>query len=273
MATLHLDSPGAFFPPLKDGDQTPEFVRWAIDYECPPRESHRGDDLEVVFRQLRPLAALGEAHAEGRINSSGQAIATLNEVQYEFDAAEILNFYGAASPDEVPCLSCPANGVAHHYPSCIGILSRGPHLEPFISALERELETNLTARASIPTTSPRWYGFWSESQLHGERLKASAQLIEAALARLGTTPSPINRLLKAMRTASNREWRLHVQLLPPGVIDQGRWLIPPYCGHCGAIRAPRQRVCKICRHEKSWKSEEKRHLIGIRPYRAVKVVQ
>lgn len=267
MATLHLDSPGAFFPPLQDGDETPEFVRWAIDYQCGPRETHRGDALEALFRQLRPLAALGEAHAERRIHSGGQAIATYTAAQYEFDVAEILNFYGAASLSEVPCLACPANGAGAHFPNCLGILSRGPHLEPFISALELQLAA---APPAIPTTSPRWYGVWAESPLHGERLEASAELVEAALARLATTPTAISRLLEAMRTASRLQLQLHVQLQPPGVIDQGRWLLPAHCGHCGGPRAPRQRVCKICRQEKAWKSAEKRHLIGIRPYRAAK---
>lgn len=267
MATLHLDSPGAFFPPLQDGDQTPEFIRWAIDYECPPRETHQGDDLEILFRQLRPLAALGEAQAEGRITSNTRAQASANDVQYEFYVAEILNFYGAASLTEVSCLACPANGAGNHFPNCIGILSRGPHLEPFISALDLAL---VNAPPLIPVTAFRWYGFWAQSPLQGDRLLASANLVDAALSTLAAKPSEIIRLLEAMRTASQLKQHLYVQLQPPGVIEQGRWLIPAHCGHCGAIRAPRQRVCKICRNEKAWKSAEKRHLIGIRPYREVK---
>lgn len=267
MARLHLDSPGAFFPPLVDGDETPEFVRWAIEYECGPREQHRGDDLEAVFRQLRPLAALGDAHSEDRLTPNLRAVARDGVIRYEFDAIDILNFYGSANLSEVPCLTCPANGPLDHFPNCFGVISCGPATEAFFNALEAELDIATTL---IPSTTPRWYGFWAESPMQDDRLHLSADLLRAALSRLEMKPTGAIALLKAMQTAHKLKLSLHHQLHPPGIVRDGRWEVPAHCGYCGVLRAPRQRVCKICCREKVWKSAEKRRLIGIRPYREVK---
>lgn len=267
MATLQLDSPGACFPPLQDGDETPEFLRWAIDFQCGPREQHRGANLEALFRQLRPLAALGDAQLQGRVNSSHWVFASANAIRYEFNAIEILNFYGASSSTEVPCLTCPANTVTNHFPNCIGILSRGTTTEEFISALEVAIESNPSA---IPKTSPRWYGLWTDSPLQGERLKIQTQLVAAATSQLATISRSVSDLLRGLQSACELNLPFHVQLHPLGFVHSGRWKIPAHCGYCSGVRAPRQRVCNICRRENAWKSSEKRHLLGIRPYRAVK---
>jgi hypothetical protein len=269
MSTLHLDSPGAFFPPLHEGDQTPEFIRWAIDYHCLPREAQRGDDLEQLFRQLRPLAALGDAFREDRVSADLRATAATNNSRYEFSVREILNFYGASEFKEVTCLNCPTNASSENFPQCIGIISRGPAIEEFVDALNRELES---ASAPIPDTTPRWYGFWAESPLHGERLQAQAQLLDSVLQPCVNAPKSLVAFQRGLRTAIALSVPVHVQLHPLGIVRAGRWEIPAHCGYCSALRKPRQRVCKICRREKDWKSAEKRRLIGIRPYRAAKAV-
>jgi hypothetical protein len=267
MARLCFESPGAFFPPLQEGDETPEFVRWAMEYACRPREQHVGNNLESLFRQLRPLAALGDAQRESRLTQNHRAFACDRTLSYEFDATEILSFYGASALTEVPCLTCPANASSERFPNCIGIISRSNSIEPFIDALASEAELLSTL---IPVTSPRWYGFWVDSPLQGERLRNSASLVDSILAGLKVIPMPLAALQSAMHTACERKAPFHVQLNPPGAVRDGRWEIPAHCGYCGGLRAPRQRVCKICHREKAWKSAEKRHLIGIRPYREVK---
>lgn len=267
MATLYLDSPGAFFPPLQEGDETPEFIRWAIDYQCSPREQHRGDQLEGLFRQLRPLAALGDAQAEGRIDSRMRAVALCDATRYEFDAKEILSFYGANEFSEVACLACPANGQTRHFPSCIGIISLGATTKPFFAAIETALTS---PPENVPVTKPRWYGLWTNSPIEGERLKFQTQIVADILPKLDAQPHSLVALLHGMQTAVELHRPFHVELHPLGFVTNGRWETLAHCGFCGDLRAPRQRVCERCRREDAWKSHEKRHLLGIRPYRAAK---
>lgn len=267
MARLSWESAGAFFPPLREGDETPEFVRWAIEYACGPREQHLGGDLESLFRQLRPLAALGEGQRENRLTPAHRVIARDGELNYEFDGMEILSFYGASALDEVPCWNCPANAPSEHFPNCLGIISRSSSIEPFIDALGSAIKES---QGHIPRTSPPWYGFWAESPMQGQRLRQSASIIDSVLAQGVTTAKPLLGLQSALHAAFQQRAAFHVQLHPPGVVRDGRWEIPPHCGYCGGLREPRQRVCKICRREKEWQSAERRHLLGIRPYRVVK---
>lgn len=266
MARLYLESPGAFFPPLREGDETPEFLRWAIEYRCPPREQYLGDDLEGLFRQLRPLAAVGETHGSENLDSE-QAITSTDQDQYEFDAAEVLAFYSVAGLKDVPCWNCPANGEAARFPKCIGIFSRSEGSDEFVVALEREL---VATKPHIPRTTPKWYGIWADSPLRGERLQLTANIIESATHQLTAEFRPATDLLLGLKTAGKLNASLHTQLLPSGLIRDGRWELPAHCGYCGGVRAARQRICKICKHDDRWKSPEKRHPMGIRPYRPAK---
>ncbi len=270
MARFHLESPGDFFTPLAEGDETPEFLRWAIDYQCGPREQHRGDDLELVLRQLRPLAAVGEAFANGNLVGE-KAIAHSARGIYEFDFAEVLAYYGVVDPRGVACWSCPANGEATTFPKCIGIFSRSESSNDFMAALEAELESPNWKNALIPVTSPRWYGIWADSPLGGERLEITTAIFEAALHKLTATSRPAADLLHALQTACKLNASVHTQLLPAGAIRNRRWELPAHCGYCSGVRAIRQRACSICGHTNRWKNMEKRFPIGIRPYRAVKI--
>jgi hypothetical protein len=267
MTRLQIDSLGAFFSPLQEGDETPEFLRWAIGYGCGPRDAYEGDDLDLLFRQLRPLAAAGLAIAEGRVVGGACIAHSCDESRYQFDLIEVLSFYGAAGPEEVPCRRCPLQEEMSPFPQCLGWVTLEGVRETLLEAIEAAASELGDGAACLPATTPRWYGLWAESPLTGKRLAAAAAILEAALKRLPSPASSLEELIRAMRRAEAQNLPIYAALTPPGVIRGGRWLLPGHCGYCGVVRAPRQRVCKVCRRMDRWRSGEKRRIIGIRPYR------
>lgn len=273
MAQFHLETLGAFFSPLAEGDETPEFIRWAIEYSCKPRECFDGSDVEQLLRQLRPLAAVGEAWAsnaliEGHLARAGDGLHV-----FEFDALDVLAYYGLKCVSEVPCRSCPANGEQACFPNCIGIMARSRNgaIDHFVTAIEQALKSTSSSYNLVPATNTSWYGLWAGGSLRGRRLVLTRDLVDEAVCRLDGTTRAITNLQMGLKVACELEAIFHVQTLPPGVIRGGRWELPAHCGYCGGVRLNLQRICNICGHTDYWKSPEKRHPLGIRPYRAVKM--
>lgn len=271
MARFHLEMLGQFFPPLAEGDETPEFIRWAVKYSCTPREHFNGEDVEQLHRQLRPLAAVGEAWAANALVEERFARTGDGHQDYEFDATKVLPYYGASKASEVPCLNCPANGLNASFPKCVGVVSRNGAIEQLIQKIEPLLKSTPSSHHLIPATNTRWYGIWAGGPLFGKRLVLTSSLVDEAVCLLDCQTRAMLDLQLGLRLARELNVAFHVQPLPAGVIRRGRWEIPPYCGFCGGVRINLQRHCKTCGHAGHWKSPEKRHPIGIRPYRAVKL--
>jgi hypothetical protein len=269
MTLLDLQSPGDFFPPLQDGDETPEFLRWAIGYECGIREQFCGDELEDLHRHLRPLAAASEAIRRTDGSHCERVYVRHQNEEYELNSQEVLSFYGASDLQDVACLNCPANSLASTLVNCIGIVARLQSCDAFTEAIEARVDAIPDALLLIPRTTPAWYGLWARSPIFGHRLRVTSQLVSSALLQVPEPTRPLRELARAMQSALTLNVPLHVRIQPPGIVAKRRWHIPAHCGFCGGARQPKLPTCRICGSTNQWQSGEKRHLIGIRPYRRV----
>lgn len=100
--------------------QTPYFIRWAIEFECPFREIFPQRIPETTFRQLRSLRELSVARHENRIF---QGICLHPSIKRKVDRskplptaqalgfpiAEVLDLVGGKTLLDQTCGNCPAN--------------------------------------------------------------------------------------------------------------------------------------------------------------------
>ena len=109
-------------------EQTPEFLCWAIERQCPLREMLPENQPEKVERQLRAARYTAEAIAEGRVEND---LAVSADRKLAFRVSDSLAIFGGEAAVRECCGNCPANALAAirqpSYAGCYGLCSRYPN--------------------------------------------------------------------------------------------------------------------------------------------------
>jgi len=262
---------------------TPEFLAWAIGYDCPIRGFQDGSDPERTERQLRAARAVSDARREGRV-FEGLCVQPPDGFRIE----EAQAIYGGLAAVEQTCGACPANVIPRLDPQalagCFGLVPLPANESEMHATVERAIDQAGLAREVLrlfPATQPRWYGLWMQSPLGIEQ----AVIVERLLAEVELNDSGCARSLKefklGLQTARAAGFRLHVALYPRGVVEGTWWRLVSHCPACraqwssGGARNATEGVpysagqrgrCAACGYIGHPAPEKKRHARGRRPY-------
>lgn len=250
--------------------QTPEFLCWAIEWQCPLRELLPAHDPEKVERQLRAARAVADARAEGRVRDG---LAVSADGALGFRIADALALYGGEARVGECCGACPANARAAHvvpsYAGCYGLL---PLPEPREEFLARTLKFPRAHELFPPTTWP-WYGWWAQSPLGHPQIEYLQQTIgELARCAEFANHQALQELAAALATCKARQLTMSAQLFPSGAIQERWWLLDPHCGHCRAPWKMNGNHCAMCGQTQHPAAAKKRRVRGTRPYRSIEEV-
>lgn len=167
------------------------------------------------------------------------------------------------------CASCPANVQPQELARCVGtVLHRpdSPDTEEQLRRIISRLGLERVVADSFPKTTPLWYGLWAVSPVPKRSLGVLQTLLSEMLsedraemeAKGEVDQDQIDGfydVVSAIEIAISRGLNLHVNLLPLGHTDFGRYTIFPHCPFCKAV-APVKRwqrkyptehhTCQIC---------------------------
>jgi len=248
---------------------TPEFLVWALEFECLIRGFQDGSDPERTERQLRAARVVSDARREERV-FEGLCV----DPPDGFRLDEALAVYGGVETVEHSCGDCPANALAETktgtLAGCYGIVPLPDDPKPVHDAIERGTEQaypNLEWSNVCVATNPRWYGLWLDSPFQAEQLFVRFRVLEAAAIENEVARRGIGQLVTGLNVAFNADCRVHVALYPRGHVEDGSWRLAAHCPHCKAPwnNAHRQQ-CKVCNFVGHPADDKKRKARGKRPY-------
>lgn len=247
--------------------QTPEFLCWAIERQCPLRELLPPNQPEKVERQLRSARCVSEAIAEGRIEND---LAISTDKTLAFRVSDSLMIYGGETVVKDCCTGCPANALASirqpSYAGCYGLFPVPEPREPFWQRTQQCPRDNQL----FAPTQFLWYGWWIRSPLDLAQVAYLAKHLsvisnEADFA----TNTDLRDLTIALQTCLQQNLSLSVQLFPRGEIDGLWWNLLPHCDTCKADWLPGGTRCEMCGQTRFPASPKKRRVRGTRPYRPI----
>lgn len=277
---------------------TPPLLRWALETACPFLRSGRTRLPETAWRQLLPLQEISRAEREGRrvgdyCLASGSAAP---DDLLGFSLDEVTRTYGGHDHVRETCRRCPANSCPSELAGCHGLIPliswseiqshtstaaadsnstdpvplNGPvqaQWEELLKVIERRLAL-LSPAAALPSPDlSNWYRLWSSSPLSGARLEAAWnaawELQQAGI--LGG--DEWSRWVCGLDLARRRQLPVWVELLPAGYSDGLTWWLPSRCQECGSSwRSPQRSLCQACGCRGSYRAEQRRKVLGRRPY-------
>jgi hypothetical protein len=245
--------------------QTPEFLCWAIEQQCPLRELLPANDPEKVERQMRAARAVAEARQENRVQGD---LAVSVDGQLGFHVADALALYGGEEHVATCCERCPANipagtGAAS-YAGCFGQLPMPDPREAFLQRVQKFPRDN---RLFAPTKW-LWYGFWIRSPLEQRQLTYLASMfLELAQDPAYADDQSLKEFADAIVLCIHHHAHLSVRLFPEGEIADTWWNLKQHCPVCHAPWELGGGVCAMCGQARHPASPKKRHARGTRPYR------
>jgi hypothetical protein len=248
-------------------EQTPEFLCWAIERQCPLRELLPENQPEKVERHLRAARYTAEAIAKGRVQDD---MAVSADGTLSFRVTEALTIYGGEQALQAHCPACPANALATRMtPSYAGCYGLFPVPEPRDAFLARTQKFARNHQLFAPTQY-LWFGWWLKSPLSAEQI----DYLAAAFATLRAEPNyaanePLQELAAALQWCRASHLPLSVQLYPAGVVADGWWNLIPHCGICHAAWESGSTNCPMCGQARHPASPKKRRARGVRPYREI----
>jgi len=247
--------------------QTPEFLCWAIERQCPLRELLPENQPEKVERQLRAARYTSDALAEGRVTNE---VAMSADGTLGFRVSEALAVYGGEAFVRDCCGNCPANAIGQlqqpSYAGCYGML---PVPEPRDRWLARTQNCPRDDQLFTPAQEP-WYGWWIRSPLNA----AQIEYLAIQFATISSEPEfasdqPLRELTAALKACEEQHLTLSVQLFPPGEIDGVWWKQIPHCEVCRSTWPAGATRCEMCGLSRHPAAPKKRRVRGTRPYRAI----
>ena len=287
---------------------TPQFVRWAVDFECELREEGTGRSPAATFRQLRSLASISEGVLDRRCyrgfcfsSSTVEQLAKAPAKHLKADDVanikaipirEVVEWFGGIEQINRACGNCPVNGnptendATARWAGCFGYLSTDPGWsvdrahsdfqlnEVLVGIVDQFLSNNLDdfCRA-FPAQPPHagWYGLWLSTELRGLQLKLLEgvldELIQHVESNSGLEESAKRELTRFRNVASlarEHDCSIAVELVPQGFSDGRHWRIAAHCPDCRAQR--NVSPCPKCHSSKGIVGEQKRQVLGDRPY-------
>jgi len=248
--------------------QTPEFLCWAIERQCPLRELLPEHQPDKVERHLRAARFVAEARAEHRVQGD---IARSADGAQGFRVSDALVIYGGEDAVQACCEPCPANAIATiqqpSYAGCFGMLPVPKPSDDFYAQLP-DSPPDLFPPAKI-----NWYSWWLTSPLDAAQLEFLAGPFQALASRPEwTAHKPLHEFTAALRACVKHQLSLSVQLYPAGRIDGPWWLLDPHCGVCHAPWQALSGKCHICGQTRQPANLQKRHVRGSRPYRPIEQI-
>lgn len=246
-------------------DQTPEFLCWAIERQCPFRELLPENQPEKVERHLRSARYAAEARAAGRVQDD---VAVSADGKMSFGVSEALAIYGGEAALQSHCTTCPANAltgrITPSYAGCYGLFPVPEPRETFLARTQKFARNNQL----FAPTQYLWFGWWLKSPLNSEQIAYLANVFGTLASEPEfATNEPLQDLAAALRLCVANELRLSAQLYPAGQIDGLWWNLVPHCGICHAPWEPGSTSCPICGQSRHPASPKKRRVRGDRPYR------
>jgi len=244
--------------------ETPEFLVWALEQNCPIRGFQNGSDPERTERQLRAARAVSDARREGR-EFEGFCLEPPNG----FRIADALAVYGGLSVVEQTCGPCAANAIAHNDRSslagCFGIVAVSSDLAPALEAALGKGEPNAGNAKLFFATQPRRYGLWIGSPLNAEQCEFLRHVVRQVRATCHSTE--LEELCCGLSAAIDRQLSLHVAYFPAGRVEVTSWKLSPHCRRCKAPwSGTDSRSCGVCGHRGRPVPDKKRKARGSRPY-------
>lgn len=246
---------------------TPEFLCWAIERQCPLRESLPVNQPEKVERHLRSARYTAEARAEGRVDND---LATSSDGTLAFRVSDALAIFGGETLVRETCAACPANALSAirspSYAGCYGLFPVPEPREAFWQRTQNSARDNQLFRP----TQFLWYGWWLQSPLSAAQLTYLATNLSA----ISSEPefagdAALRELTLAAQVCVQQNFALSVQLFPRGEIDGLWWNLVPHCEICKAEWQAGDSRCEMCGQTRFPASPRKRRVRGTRPYRPI----
>ena len=285
--------------------ETPAFLRWAIEQDCGLRDLDVENLADATFRQLRTVRELSLGIEERRV-LKGYCLSrdcADAEVRPEdvlgFPAQEVFDVFGDANEISALCSQCPANcftdqrGVGRHsdafddqsqisaaWAGCFGWLptdlnySFDPslRLEPttgndLVRLINEGAQRAGFSLSGAARNAQPFYALWQTPWLDGGRLDLTRQVFSDAAMQVGHHQALTNFAV-ACQIAYERQLRLFVELVPPGVSDGLHWRRNGACSRCGCDGQQRgaKRVCPGCGTDAPIGHFRKSKVLGRRPY-------
>ena len=247
--------------------QTPEFLCWAIERQCPLREMLPENQPEKVEPHLRAARFTAEAIAEDRVVDD---LAFSADRTLAFRVSDSLAIYGGESALRDCCGNCPANALtAIRQPSYAGCYGMFPLPEPREPFLQRAQKCPRDNQLFVPAQF-LWYGWWIRSPLGTAQVAYLAQQFAA----ISSEPEfagnrELQELTAALQVCHSQNFALSVQLFPRGEIDGVWWKLRPHCEACRAEWLPGMTRCEMCGQTRFPASPKKRRVRGTRPFRPI----
>ena len=175
---------------------------------------------------------------------------------------------GIAAIDKM-CGACPANTRPARMAHCAGTLNQhpnSPETEEQLRGIISRLGLAEEMAAAFPATTPIWYGLWAVSPVPVKSLPLLGLLLQEMLAedrremelRMEIDHEQIedfSEIIEAIARAEKHGIPLHVELLPLGHTDFGRYTIFPHCPLCKATARTERwqhqypcelQTCRVC---------------------------
>lgn len=250
---------------------------WAIERECPLRNSNNWADPEQTARELRPLQAYSEALQAGRVFDGicldrSSTNVTDDSVAMGFPLTEIAAAFGDADFIAVTCRDCPANVQESNLDSlagCFGWFPVPDLKEPINRAFLRMSSTFVASDERVRvrrTVTQGFYALWINSNWHGAKLMGAINLFEAVVSDKSQENQQFLRFVTALRVAAQHGLTVRVQLMPQGVLEGKWWRVVHHCPHCRAQWVSDSKRCTACDFTGNPLPERKRHARGTRPF-------
>jgi hypothetical protein len=279
------------------GQPTPEFLVWAIEFQCPLRDIEGFEQPERTERQLRAARAVSDARHAGRIvdgfciaNRAAElaipshAAASVDtslsdeirrQLPMAFAVDDALALYGGANVVRANCPACPANAERaidpHAWCGCYGILPLPDPIEAFHSAFDRAMAAYYPPPRAFPLTQPTWYGVWLASPVGAEQSAALGTVV-AAVREQYDLPA-LAALQRALSISRQNHLPLHGQLFPAGSVEGRWWRQSPHCPRCRATWPAPTTYCTVCHWTGKTGTPQKRRARGTRPYRPMEEIR
>ena len=275
--------------------KTPEFIRWALAYQCPLRDFPKWTDPNRTERHLRAIRVYQNAVRQDRV-LNGVAVEPIESETIDvtkvlgFRVHDVFEFCGDPEAVAKICEGCPANALQlldrSAWVGCYGLMPVTEVVLPDLVGelsqgsvdmrvlLDEVLQENFELAERVWTvfdkTNPSWYGLWIPRIPSAKQRLIQLEAVEAVLQRApcAVTP-PWEAFRRGLRLSVEQNIPLHVQLVPEAETDGVYWFVESHCGRCGAVSKPQKHTgtqCLVCKNEGRPREPQRRFVRGKRPY-------
>ena len=257
---------------------TPSFVRWAIRKECSFRQTECKNLPYDTFRQLRSIRELSLGYQEDRV-LDGFCVHPEQHADAQtargFPIDEVYDLYGPRELLEQTCSPCTANAVhvlsdqQDAWAGCYGwFFSVSDDDTNWVEEFEN---VNATDHSEFDQARRLWFSIWQTERWDQTNLRPLQFLLESVLAqKTSGSEAEFVRFCDAVNRCIEHGLELQTELVPCGHSDGVTWTIEHCCSKCRCDLQPDSKSCEECGCVASPMSQQKRKVLGLRPYMLLK---